>query len=388
MTYIPNTGVVSTANSSTSAILGGDTFTGTAEDISQYSMITVFLDPDVSGTLRMEFSINGTDWDRAKVVSIPQGGGAAPHTLGIVSQYFRVVYINGVLDQTKFNLQTIYHHSKSKHLTSSPNEVIGDQNDVELMRIFNDVKLDRTRGAYRDQFSVHKFGANDSVSNSNFDHIWSEGGNYPYQQSASILSVSSNNANDSDTLDGARSVVIEGLDSNFDELSETLLLSGTTVNTTTNSFIRVNRAYVSGVGLYDGSNIGVIKGGVGGDVQFALAAGLGQTQIAHYCVPNNHTAYLTRIEINVDGSKSAEVRLMQRPRADDVSAPFGPARLVSRWVGVIGERTLIFDSYAAFSEKTDLFVVAQGSDVGGTEIEANFDLIVVENSPGGLVEPQ
>ena len=64
MSYFPNTGRVSIPNSSTSAIGANNTFSGTAEDVSQYSQINVFLDPDVSGVLNMQFSVDGSTWDR------------------------------------------------------------------------------------------------------------------------------------------------------------------------------------------------------------------------------------------------------------------------------------------------------------------------------------
>ena len=135
MSYFGVNGKVSTDNSSTATLSGAAVFTGTGEDVSPYSTITVFVDSDVDGTLSMQFSTDDTNWDRAKVVPVNQElASGSVHTLEVVSQYFRIVYTNGASAQGHFRLQTIYHNARSGFLTSSPDQVISKINDAQTDR--------------------------------------------------------------------------------------------------------------------------------------------------------------------------------------------------------------------------------------------------------------
>jgi hypothetical protein len=393
MSYLANTPLVSTGNSSTSAIGPGDTFTGATDEVWQYSQITVFLDPDVSGTLKMQFSQDGVTWDRAKVVYKGEGDGARPHTLAVISQYFRIVYENGDFAQTKFNLQTIYHPSKSKALTFSMDQVINAQDDVELVRIANDILVDEARGAYGDRYTVHQFGYNSNVNNSTFETIWQAGGLYPFATSGSTLDVVSTEAIDSASGAGARSVVINGLDNNFDRYSETIELSGTTVSQTSGVFTRIYSAFVSAVGTWDVTNSGNISFSQTSGDALGLAqitAGIGQTELALYTIPRGHTGYLKEVGGFVDSTKTAEIKFFRRPRGDlyEVGGNNGPKRLVSDFNGVTGVFDRRYEAYVELPELTDFWADAIGSAAGGTPISVVFDILVIKNTPGGLVEPQ
>src|SRR5210317_2657610 len=108
---------------------------------------------------------------------------------------------------------------------------------------------------------VYKFGQNAVVGNS-METIWQQGGLYSYPPSASTTTVSSSNANDTSAGTGARTVQIVGLDGDYNEISETIILNGQTAVTTTNSFLRVNRGVVLTAGS-GGVNAGIIYVGTG-----------------------------------------------------------------------------------------------------------------------------
>jgi len=399
MSYFPNTGRVSIPNSSTSAIGANNTFSGTAEDVSQYSQINVFLDPDVSGVLNMQFSVDGSTWDRQKTIYIPATAGASPHTLSVVSKYFRVVYENGADAQTKFNLQTIYHHSKSKSLTVSPDEVISNQNDTELIRVFNSVDVDEARGAYSDRYTVHKFGENPAITTGAWEMIWENGGVFDWPVSASKIDVVSDNVTDTGTGVGARSVYLQGLDDNFDIISETIPISGTTVVTTANEYRRLFTAYVSSVGTYRGSNAGEISFDHTSGAAAALGVitpetdaggtGLGRTRIGHYTIPRGYTGYVKQIQCFVDGSKTVDIRLFTAADADVVEAggasPMRGANMRAEWPATNGFLS-DYRSYLRVPERTDIWFEANAAAT--TLVSITFDLLVVRNTEGGLVEPQ
>lgn len=101
----PNNAVDAT-NSSTTPLGGGATFTGTSRDVLQYAAVEVFAYSDVAGTLYLDFSTNGTNWDLSIPYALTAGSTldvpSGPHT-----RYFRVRYVNGGGAQATFRLQTL-----------------------------------------------------------------------------------------------------------------------------------------------------------------------------------------------------------------------------------------------------------------------------------------
>lgn len=384
-------GFVSTNNSSTATLGVSGVFTGTGEDISQYSTITVFYDTDVDGSISMQFSSDNSNWDRSKVVTIDQTlASGNVHTLEVVSQYFRIVYTNGTSGQGHFRLQTIYHTARSGFLTSSPDQIISKITDAQVMRVANDPFIDFSRSLYSDKIAIHKFGANQTSPSGSERDIWGYGdtgiGNidYNWQQSASTVRIAAGgDANDTSAGNGARVVTVEGLDTNWDIAIEDITTAGASASSyTSTSFIRVNRAYVKDVGTYHAANTGAITIENGSAQVLAyIAAGVGQTQLSMYSVPANYTAYLRHAHGSVSAgtNKDATLRMYRVPNADDVTAPMSGAgkRLVHIWEQLQGIAELDFYSMPAFSEKTDLWWTAEGTSA--TSVSVVYDLILVKD---------
>lgn len=126
-------GLVSTANSSTVALAANAVFTGTAVDISEYStiMVTVFADQaSATDGLRIEQSSNGTNWDFADIYSIPISTGKV-FSVGVVAQFFRVVYTNGATANTAFRLQSLFSKAAKKNSSVRPQDGRTNDNDFE-----------------------------------------------------------------------------------------------------------------------------------------------------------------------------------------------------------------------------------------------------------------
>src|SRR5210317_1936199 len=157
---------------------------------------------------------------------------------------------------------------------------------------------------------VYKFGQNASVGNS-IETIWLQGGLYVYPPSATTMTVSSSNANDTSAGTGARTIQISGLDGSYNEISETITMNGQTPVTTSNSYLRMNRAIVLTAGS-GGVNAGIIYVGTG-TVTAGVPAnkyttingdGTNQTLQAFWTVPAGYTAYVYQTNIST-GSSSA-----------------------------------------------------------------------------------
>jgi hypothetical protein len=146
--------------------------------------------------------------------------------------------------------------------------------------------FDIAKGNIWDSEAVNIFGFN-RVIGTDWETVWNDGSNYVYPTSAVQMSLVSSSA--SDTM----AVLINGLDSNYEKISETVTLTGTTAVTTTLSFYRINSAII-----LSGSNVGDISISNGGTLYAFIEAELGTTQAAIYTVPAGHSLYLFRIDAN------------------------------------------------------------------------------------------
>jgi hypothetical protein len=98
---------------------------------------------------------------------------------------------------------------------------------------------------------------------------------------------------------GAWTVVVEGLDSNYEEISETVTLSGLTpVLSVGTDWFRINRAYNVTAGT-DAVNAGDISISIGGDLQALIEATQGQTHQTHYTVPADKTLMIRQYRLQV-----------------------------------------------------------------------------------------
>jgi hypothetical protein len=160
--------------------------------------------------------------------------------------------------------------------------------------------------------SFRKFGVNPVVNGTGTPEDVSEvGGLVTWPTTAAVASVSSSEAaDDGDPAGtGARTVTVSGLDENYLEVSESVTMNGTSAVTTTQTFLRVNRAYVVGVGTA-GFNVGAITITVGGNAQVVIAAERGQTASSLYTVPANKYLLITQFTVGVGrmaGSSDANI---------------------------------------------------------------------------------
>jgi hypothetical protein len=107
MTYISNRGTVDSGNSSTTPLNAGNTFTGTSTNIKAYSSIVVNCFTDYAGALYVDFSSDGTNWDRTISYDVAASTSEA-HRVTVIAEYYRVRFTNtSVSNQTLFRLQSL-----------------------------------------------------------------------------------------------------------------------------------------------------------------------------------------------------------------------------------------------------------------------------------------
>lgn len=162
-----------------------------------------------------------------------------------------------------------------------------------------DFALQVSRGQIPGHQNVIVFGYNPDVDTTE-ESVWPDGGTVPHPTSASVLKVSSSNASDTSAGTGARTVYIEGVDANYDVMSEIVVLNGQTSVNTQYEYRFINNMYVVTVGS-SGHNVGDINIGTGtvtSGVPTVLYDIIGATfnnrTTAHFMVPAGYTGYMAQ----------------------------------------------------------------------------------------------
>jgi len=179
-------------------------------------------------------------------------------------------------------------------------------------------KVEMQRGNIEGHRGFYKYGLVDmGTGSSGNDHdVWDRGANgdypvYPYLATASVLDVYSSSTDDDVGGTGVDEIKIDGVDTNWDLLTETVTLDGTTSVQTTKSFLRVYRASTTGPNNVTPRAVNVgdidIEANSTGDPLARIAAGNGRTFQTHMVVPNGKRGYIYTADINMAGKSSGVV---------------------------------------------------------------------------------
>lgn len=226
---------------------------------------------------------------------------------------------------------------------------------------------------------LFRFGSNAAVGSSE-ETIWANGGLYNYLTAATQVKLSSSSANDAAAGTGARTVYIEGLDSSYNEIAETVTLNGQTEVLTTQSFLRVFTGTVMTAGsggtaagdIYIGT--GTVTAGVPATVLGKIAIGENKTMMAMWTVPAGHTIYMHSGTISSGtegGNQFVTARLKIRP----LGGVFQTAALVTLAGAFI---PFDFGIALAIPEKTDIEARAVSSSTD-QQVSISFSAIIEKN---------
>jgi hypothetical protein len=257
---------------------------------------------------------------------------------------------------------------------------MGIYSSVTKVGAYEPFELQVARGQIQGHESVIVFGYNPDVDTSE-ESIWPDGGTIVHPTTASVLKVSSSDANDTSAGTGARTVFIVGLDGNYDVVSETVILNGQTAVNTTNSYLYVNEFYVltAGSGGANAGNInvgtGTVTTGVPAVLYDLIATGYNQRTTAHYCVPAGYTGYMTTGVITTgqtSGSTAVTAFLKQH-------GPDGILRVGA--VTTLNNGSVQYDFLAPYiiPEKNCIGATAIGSSANNSA-SSYFNIILIKNA--------
>ena len=235
-------------------------------------------------------------------------------------------------------------------------------------------ELNVSRGKVRGASHIIKFGENLDVDGS-METIWDAGGLYTYLTSAGVLTVTSTDGDDAAAGTGARTVTVEGLDANYNLVSETLTVGGGAGSV---EFFRVFRAFVATSGT-SGTNEGTISIAQGvttlaqiRTVGSPTATGLGQTFMSIYTVPAGYTGYIYQLDVST-AKADGDVFLMKRGVNDN-----GTWRAQDVMHTNINDIERVYTFPLKIEEKTDIEVRAL-SPTNNMKCAATFCVLLVQN---------
>lgn len=232
--------------------------------------------------------------------------------------------------------------------------------------------------------AVRKRGVNLAVGTS-YEDLWLPGGSLLVLPSATILEVASSSTADTSAGTGARTLQVEGYDTDHVPISETIIMTGRTLVNTVGVFAGINsvRVLTAGTGgvnagdIYLANDDGSWTNGVpqtADKIQAKIAIGYGQTQTAIHTVPAGFTAYLTGLYIDSAPGKTITYRLVANDLANDSE--------VVEIEGIVADSAgfpaLPFP-YLAFAEKTTIRLTAKVSATTAI-VTGGYDLIMLDNS--------
>lgn len=304
--YVSMRGTFSEANETMTPLSGGASFTGSWEDVSPYSSVIASLKSDVSGTLFIDASMDGNSVDNTLTYYLT-GNLSDIHRLTVTRRYYRIRYGNGDLDQSVFRVQFMMGHGA--HLSTPLNANVQIDADAVVVRL-TDPETEMASGRFLGYRVLLKSGRNPDIDTiSTPEDVWETGGIYTGfpTGSAETVHVFSSNAGDTAAGTGARTVFVEGLDANYNQINETVILSGTSNALTTNAYKRINNAFVTSAGSND-FNLGTLTfrhSITTANVFLTITPGTNQSACAAFTVPSGMSAYVKNVSARIRGGTTA-----------------------------------------------------------------------------------
>ena len=221
------------------------------------------------------------------------------------------------------------------------------------------------RGYVQEHKSASKFGYATSVSGTEVA-VFNGGLEYVYAASAAPMYVYAASGTNTTSQ-----ITIEGLDADYNELSNIVTLNATTTVATSGSFIRVNRTFVSN-DVPAEENVHVNNSA--GNLNSELEPNENQSLQAVYTIPAGYTGYLDQVAAGTAtevANKFIRVRLKTRE-------PGGVFRTRAKFTVASGNYEEVFKYPIEIPEKSDIEVTAESSS-GVNEVSAIFNLLLIAN---------
>jgi hypothetical protein len=242
-------------------------------------------------------------------------------------------------------------------------------------------ELQVSRGQIQGHRNITVFGFNPDVDQTQVS-VWPLPSLITFPAAALQMKVSSSSANDTSAGTGARTVLVQGLDADYNEVTELVTLNGQTAVTMTASLLRVNYAYVvtAGSGNSSAGNIyigtGTVTAGVPATVYDIIKLDYNVTTTGSYTIPAGYTGYVSQGLFSSgqpSGSTQVEGRLLVRGTNN--------IRMTEAITTINnGVANYVFEYPLAIPEKTTVEATAVGS-ANNNSVSSMFIILLVKEGP-------
>lgn len=230
---------------------------------------------------------------------------------------------------------------------------------------------------------VSRHGRNPDIDTAADEDIWPLGGTTDWvpPTTARTHQIVSDSTDDASGGTGARTVLIEGLDSNFDEIEETITMNGTTNVPTTKTYTMIQHMEVLTAGS-GGENAGKITAIADTDstVSNLIIAGVNHDELGVYMVPNNKTAFVLAFGGSIGkASGSGDINIVLVHKDSSVADSVYKR---STGLGLLAAGTSqTFVPQLDSHQHTERHILKARGSVGANNTEVNvvFDLLVVND---------
>lgn len=261
---------------------------------------------------------------------------------------------------------TNYEHPQETNLLDLYRAMQYDTAGQPQIRI-NNFLLDVSAGRVPGHSIVFISGRNRSTAITAPATVWEPGGLYPWSAwdaGAGTLTVVSNNV-----ADTAITILLSGLDANYNPLTEVIVVNGTTTVTTTSSFYRLNSA----VNIGSKSVTGTITIARNGTTVGQIIDGANNTKMSIYTVPAGHTAFSVYGDFSVSRNEAAELNAHWR----FFGGVFIDIYSVQIYQAVF---SALVPYPGAIPEKTDIDNRIQYATANNTAVYSNQQLVLIDNT--------
>ena len=248
---------------------------------------------------------------------------------------------------------------------------LGVYRSITQVGTYEPFDLQIARGQITGHDHLDLFGYSTVVGSTAFGPLWegltSAGGNYPFPTTAGVIIVVSDSASDT-----AVTMLISGLDVNYEPITESVALNGTTIVTTTQSFWRINKVTTTA-----GNAVGNVTFTRGATVIAKVNAGLGQTQMSVYTVPAGYSLYITYFQ--ADGNTTTTSGAYMNTRLRTTLRP-SDVVLISGQTTYLTNLQLPYGVPVEIVEKTDFEFQFLGSGGAGARQNCYAGGYIIKNS--------
>lgn len=243
-------------------------------------------------------------------------------------------------------------------------------------------ELQVARGQIQGHRNVTVFGFNGDVDTTQVT-VWPLPSLITFPTAALQMTVSSTSASDTSAGTGARTIVVQGLDAKYNEVTETVTMNGQTAVTMTASLIRINYAYVATAGsgnsaagdIYIGT--GTVTAGVPATVYDIIKFDYNNTTTGSYTIPAGYTGYLSQGLFSA-GQTTGASPVQGRLLSNDTNGLHRTAAVTTVNNGVAN---YVFEYPLEIPEKTTIEATAIGT-ANNNSVSSMFILLLVKNSTG------